>query len=173
MATDLSSLRTTVKAAIAVNGGKSVDLLGELQFALSKALTLSLNFGTGSGKSNQAWFDQRVLANGTSEELDLASGLTNVFGHACVFTKIHAILIINQTVASAAATLQIGGAVANSFDGPFVDSTDKLALEAGCPFLVVSEAGWTVTAGTGDLLKIENMDGVNEATYDIVIVGEE
>jgi len=31
--------------------------------------------------------------------------------------------------------------------------------------------GWTVTAGTGDILKIENDDGAAEGVYDIIIVG--
>ena len=56
--------------------------------------------------------------------------------------------------------------------GAFADATDKINLPASAWLKWVAPIdGYAVTAGTGDLLKIENSDGAATATYDIVIVG--
>ena len=179
MATDLSDLTATWKLIVEATAKKATDLTVPSE-TLNLTKTLKFIFGTGAGQVDQVFHDRRTLAGGASEELDLAGALTNAFGATVTFAKIKGIAIINRSNETldghspTDADLDIGGAAANAFQGPFVDSSDKLNLAAGAPLLIAKPDadGWTVTAGTGDLLKIENKDGSEEAVYDIVLVGE-
>jgi len=167
-----------------------MDVTGNVQFVISsqatKALDLStpsdtISFqtkysftdGTGANKANQHWSDTRTLADGASEELDLAGGLTDAFGDTVTFTKIKTLYIRNN---SADANLIIGGAAANGFTAMFGGTDDTLILPAGAAVMLCASShatGYAVTADTGDLLQIEH-DGTGDdsLTYDIVIIGE-
>jgi hypothetical protein len=48
---------------------------------------------------------------------------------------------------------------ANTFVGPFNDATDASVLKPGDKAVFVSRTGWTVTASTGDILKVANGAG--------------
>jgi hypothetical protein len=57
--------------------------------------------------------------------------------------------------------------------GPFGASTHTVAVPPGGILLLVDpNTGWTVTAGTADLLKITNASSTGSATYDIELFGE-
>ena len=126
--------------------------------------------GTSANQADLIFRDQRTLALSTSENLDLAGGLTSVFGAAITFVKVK--LIYVKAKSDNGGNIIVGGAAANAFVGPFADSSDKINVPAGGMYQVAdATTGWTVTAGTGDILKIENDDGAAEGTYDIIIVG--
>lgn len=126
--------------------------------------------GTGASQADLVFRDQRTLALSTSEELDLAGGLTDSYGTTLTFVKVKALYISAESTNGA--NIVVGGAAANAFLGAFANATDKINLPASAWLKWVAPvSGYTVTAGTGDLLKIENDDGSAEAIYDIVIVG--
>ncbi len=127
--------------------------------------------GTGADQANLVWHDQRTLASGANEELDLAGGLTDAYGGTVTFAKIKAILITNPDTAS---TLIIGGAAANGWTAMFADSTDKIVIRPGGRFYMeaADATGLAVTAGSGDLLKIEHGAESSVAIdYKIAIAG--
>ncbi|MFZ0267756.1 hypothetical protein [Caulobacter sp.] len=132
---------------------------------------VNLTTGSGLNQAGDAFADRRTLAAGASEGLDLSGGLFDVFGVALNFTKIKAIEII----AAAANTndVVLGGAAANAFVGPFGAADDTCTVPPGGVVMLVNPtaAGWPVTPGTGDLLKVANSAGGTAVTYDIVIVG--
>ena len=67
--------------------------------------------------------------------------------------------------------ISIGGAASNAFVGPFADATDIVKLAAGEMLLITNlGAGWTVTASTGDILKVAN-SGAAQGSYKIVLIG--
>jgi hypothetical protein len=119
-----------------------------------------LGVDTPGSLSTKIVYDTRTLAASASEDLDLAGAFAN-------FTKVHAIYVF----ATSANTnnVVVGGASANSFVAPF---TGTVTVGPGGENLVTSKAGWTVTAGTGDLLKIANSNSGSAVTYDIVVAGE-
>jgi hypothetical protein len=87
------------------------------------------------------------------------------------FAKVKALLIVNAAT-TAGDKLRLDSSVANGFRTPFAGSAASL-LEIGpdSPLLLASKKdGWTVTAGTGDILRIHN-PGANPVTYKIAIVG--
>ena len=59
----------------------------------------------------------------------------------------------------------------NGFIGPFLAAGDGIGVKPGEYVPLVSQSGWAVTAGTGDLLTITNSGSGTSVTYDIVIVG--
>lgn len=182
MATDLTALDLAIALSIAGSTQKGLDL-STPQDAINLSKSIAFAFGTGAGKGDQVFHDRRILAGGASEDLDLAGVLTNAYGATVTFAKVKAILIFNRSdetltspVAHTAtdAEIAVGGAAANEFQGPFQAAGDAIGIPAGGAFLIAGNwaTGWAVTAGTGDLLKIENLDGSDEACYDIVIIGE-
>lgn len=181
MATDLTALDGNISLSAIFATQKGLDLSTPAD-SLNISKILEYAFGTGAGKADQIWHDRRVLAASADEDLDLAGVLTNWAGATVTFANIKAIIVINrsdETTTSPAhtatdASITVGGAAATQFVGPLVDATDKVQVEAGGVFLVATKtaAGWTVTAATADLLNIANEDGVDEALYDIVLVGE-
>jgi hypothetical protein len=132
--------------------------------------SLRLEDGTGANQANKCWHDQRTLGASASENLDLAGGLNDAFGGAITFTAIKAILI--KAAAGNVNNVVIGAAASNAFVGPFGASTHTLHLAPGASVLLLHPgAGWPVTAGTGDILKIANGGAGTSVTYDIALAG--
>lgn len=128
--------------------------------------------GTGLDQQNEVWYDVgRTLAASASESLDLAGGLVNPFGEAITFTKIKGIYIYNNNLV-AGDILRIGGAASNAFP-LFAHTSDKIDCNPGQTIFIddPSLAARAVTAGTGDLLKLEEVGGANTVTFDIAIWG--
>jgi len=169
MATSLTGtlknqLRMTFDAGSAL-GTTSDDVLGATNY-----WNWTIENGTSADQADLVFRDQRTLALSTSENLDLAGGLTDAYGTTITFVKVK--LIYVKAKSDNGGNIIIGGAAANTFVGPFADATDKVKVPAGGMFQVGdATTGWTVTAGTGDILKVENDDGSDSGTYDIIIVG--
>ena len=126
--------------------------------------------GTGSGQADKMFSDSRTIATSANDDIDLAGSLTDEFGAALTFVKIKTILIHNT---GSTAIIQIDQSVTNGWVAHW-SNTSQIIIPAG-GWLLVHSAGsaglGTVTAGTGDLLRITNNDGSNVAAYNIVIIG--
>lgn len=182
MATDLTAL--TLSAAVSISGAVERGLdLSTPQDSLSVQKLLSYAFGTGAGKANQLFHDRRSLAGGASETLDLSGVLTNSMGGTVDFANVKCIIVFNRSNealtphAATDAEIAIGGAAADEFLGPFQAAGDAIGIPAGGMFCIACNdaGGWAVVndyTGDFDLLKITNLDGADEALFDIVIVGE-
>ncbi|MCE5200843.1 MAG: hypothetical protein ABFD54_05705 [Armatimonadota bacterium] len=130
----------------------------------------ALSNGAGSGKVQVQWHDRRTLATTTSEDIDLAGVLSSAFG-VVTFTKIKALIIKVNTVTTGY-RLEVGGAAANAFASMFGDVSDTVKVQAdGVLLLYAPVDGYTVTAGTADILKISNPSG-GSVSYDIIVIGE-
>ena len=163
------SLAASIRAALTATYTNAQDLSTPSD-ALSLTGTNTFTNGTGANQANVVWHDQRTLSSTTSEDLDLAASLASTLGGTITFTAIKAIYI-EVTTTTASTVVEIGAASANQFIGPLKHSSDIASIGGGGVFLVSSPVdGWTVTAGTGDLLKINNTSA-HSATYKIVIVG--
>lgn len=157
-----------------MNAVLNLDLVnaGDISTAkdqLRKTLAIAFADGTGLNQANNIYHAQRLLTTGASEDLDLAGGsLLNPFGNALTFTKIKAIVIFALTTNTTILTLS------RPTNGlPFFGAVgDALDLKPGGLFHFVdpSAAGVTVTAGTGDLIRVANASGAS-ASYQIIIVG--
>lgn len=148
-------------------GGKTTD--GNV---LSWAIPQALSDGSGNLQANKVYAATRTISASANDDIDVAGSLTNAFGSVITFTKIKGILVIHPTT-SAASGITLGGGGVNSFVNWVADATDKVKVPNGYSFaLLGSDAtGFAVTAGTGDILRVTNLDGVNTATYTILLYG--
>lgn len=131
-----------------------------------------LQFKSGTAATDEAdilFADTRTLTASATENLDLTGTLTDGFGDVVAAAEIVAIFV--KAFSTNTNTVVIGNTATNAFVGPFGANTHTLALKAGEFVLLSSETGWTVTAGTGDLLKIANGGAGTSVKYQIVIIG--
>lgn len=128
--------------------------------------------GTGAGQADRIWVDQRTLAASTTEDIDLAGGVTDPFGAAITFVKIKALLI--RAAGTNTNNVVVGAAASNAW-AALLGTTGTLTIRPGMAFKVaVSTAdatGLAVVAGTGDLLKVANSGAGTGVTFDIGVIG--
>ncbi len=159
----------TSRAAVAVTAvfAKS-NALSSPKDVLNKSIQKEFANGTASGQANRIFRDQRTLADGTNESLDLAGVLTDPFGTVLTFVKVKVILIENLSTTQ---TLTVGGAASNQFINWVGTATDTIKIPPGGFFAIAAPvAGFAVTAATGDLLKVANSAGAS-CIYNIIIIG--
>ena len=127
--------------------------------------------GTGADQADLLWHDQRTLSASTSEDLDLAGSLTNSFGTTVTFARIKGIIV--SAASGNGDNIQVGGAASNQFVNWVANSSDIINVRPGGTFALIAPdaTAYAVTAGTGDLLKINNADSGAAATYDIYLIG--
>ena len=132
-------------------------------------------YGTGENQVNQHWRDSRTVTTSTStDDLDLAGSLTNIFGETVTFATIRELVIVNLSTV-AGDDLDIGGAAANAIttiqDG---SGTAKLTLRAG-GYLVLSAPldGYAISGGSADTLRITHAGSSEAINFDIIIKGSE
>lgn len=166
----------------------TVDLKASLHWLYQEGLDLStvsdsarfefaktLVDGTAADQADRLWHDQRTLAGGASENLDLTALTSSLFGNSLTFSfvRVKAVLIVNLAT-TANEDLAVGGAGsgANAWSAPFKGNADaKVAVPADSAlFLVNKKSGWIVVNGSTDVLKIAN-DGSGSVSYRIAIVG--
>lgn len=135
---------------------------------IDESFLLQLTQGTGTGKFDQVFTDERTITASGTENLDLAAVLADVFGATFTAAKVKAILVIAD--ADNTNNVVLFGAASNPFNGPLSGTTPKVTLEPGCAFLFTSKVGWTVTAGTGDIILVANSGGGTPVTYRIVLL---
>ena len=128
---------------------------------------LSLASGTASNQSDLVWSDERTLA-GTTENIDLRGALTSQLSGAAVnFVEITFLAIWVKTTTSGY-VLKAGG---DTNSAPFFQATnDIVKIGAGGVFVLGSPVdGYAITAGTGDILKLDS--GSDTITYQILVLG--
>lgn len=139
------------------------------QAPYSQSTSFATTSGTGLDQMDLFFSDQRSVSSGTPDDLDLAGGLTDVYGATLTFVKIKLIFIYNTTL-TAASILNIGGD-ANGLVNWVGAATHTVNVTPG-GFLYVyapSAAGYAVTGGTGDILQIACASGTS--VYNVVIGG--
>jgi hypothetical protein len=143
--------------------------------------------GTGSLQSNLLFHDRRRLTPASPTDLlDLAGGLTDVFGNALTFSYVKGIKIANKGVPNASPAtawtkttgedLEVGAGAAfmsSIWGGASSTGTEKLIVRSGGALVLTApHDGYLVTATTADILRISlEGNGVNDVDYDIIIVG--
>jgi len=183
MATDITALGAKLSILIELTAGKSRDLASPAA-VLQMAKSLTLAFGTGIGKSDQIWWDRRVIAGGADDPLDLVGTLLSpVTGIAVNFDLLRAFAIFNRsdetlTHSAGSHTATDAGIVvldtAATFTGPCKTKAKGQVLEAGGIWVAWNNlaAGWAITADSADIFQVDNEDGADEALYDVLFIGE-
>jgi hypothetical protein len=149
---------------------KTTDL-GTVPYTLNLGRGKTFTNGTGANKAQVLFDDQRTLADGANETIDLRDGtLTDALGVAVTIDILRALYIKNG---STDASLLIGGAAGTQL-GLFNDVTDVLKLPPGGEFLFIAPDATGVDLTTNADLKLaHDGTGTSTLTYDIIVVGED
>lgn len=163
------SLTSEIHAQIKVRQTAAPDL-GQASADVGAGVALKLASGILAGQADRMWSDDRTLAASATENLDLAGVLTDIFGAGISFAKVKAIILV--AAAGNVDDIVLGGAASNGFLGPFGAAAHTVAVRPGGVVLLADAgAGWPVTPGTGDLLKVTNAAGGASGSYKIIVLG--
>ncbi len=148
---------------------------GGPDFTAKLTAKIATTDGTELNQADLFFSDERTVADGANDDLDLSGVLTGAFGLTLTFAEIVSITIVNGPISGILNTTDLTiGAGTNPYFGFLGSGTDTVGpLKPGSVFHIASadEAGLgTVTAGTGDILRITNSAGA-AATYQIKIIG--
>lgn len=128
--------------------------------------------GTGAGKADRMFSDRRQLLASATEDLDLAGVLLDAFGAAITWARIKGLYI--RAADSNVNNVIVGAATTNAWS-TLLGATGTITLRPGAAIGVTTGAAdataYTVTAATGDLLKVANSGAGTAVSYDIVIIG--
>lgn len=164
------ALDTRIELSLIATLTAGLDLSAIATLPLSYPRVCRWPSGTAEDQADLLWHDQRTLAASASETLDLAGGLTNAFGATLTFARVK--LMVVAAADGNTNAVQVGGAASNAFVNWVANSSDVVnVMPDGQLWLIAPKAGYAVTAGTGDQLKIGNSAGGTPVTYDIVIIG--
>lgn len=140
-------------------------------WASSISLVQQFTDGTTANKVDLIYAGERTVASSTNDDIDVAGSLTDQFGNTITMAEIVGIIVINKQKDGTANTtdLTIGGG-SNTLPG-FSSAVGTIG-PGGMFIIMTPDAGGqeTVTAGTGDILRIANGSGASN-TYQITILG--
>lgn len=168
-------MATSFSSSITINFSVNYQNLNDFNNAVdafAKGYTFSLTDGTGANQAQKFFRDQRSVNASSNDDLDLAGSLLDPFGQTLTFTVVKGIWISSD--AANTSNLTIGNAASNQFAtwlGAATHTVGPILPGGWFGIYRPDAAGYTVTAGTGDLLRIANGSG-GTAVYDIIIIGE-
>lgn len=163
------ALTSQIVAQIIATESGTLDL-GTKSAKVSASYSQSLASGTGAAAADMIWTDERTIVASGNDDLDLAGVLVGAFGNTLTFAKIKAIMVV--AAEGNTNDVVIGGIGATGFVGPFGANTHTIAVKPGGVFVIGHPGtGWTVTASTGDILRIANSSSGTSVTYKIVVIG--
>jgi len=139
-------------------------------FSRGKQSDIVLADGTGSNQASKTYSASRTVLTAANDDIDLAGVLTDIMGVSpLTFATVKCIVIRSDPANTT--NLTVSPAPANGFLGPFGAATHTVQVRPGGALAFVApQTGWTVTAATGDILRIANAAGAS-ALYTIEIVG--
>lgn len=137
---------------------------------LTKKTRIELANGTAANAADLCFHDTRTVAASGTDALDLAGSLAGPFGASQVFVEVRAVLV--SASASNTNNVRVNRPASNGVP-LFLAAGDGMDVPPGGVFLwcCPADAKVTVTAGTGDLLNIDNSGAGTSVTYDVVIIG--
>ncbi len=165
------ALSTQISASIA---WLFQDTLGLTTIADASRLAFDaqLDDGEDAGQANLVWHDLRTVAAGGHDDLVLSALPQTMFGNALSleFAAVKALWLVNITP-TAGAQLLVGAAPSAAWSAPFGAATHQVRVPADSPLLLVNkQAGWPVTNGSADTLRLSN-PGSDSVDYKIVLIG--
>lgn len=170
------SLTTTFTLQLGATLTKDRDLGGVATDALAMLERINFITGTGAGKADKLFYDERTLSASQAEDLDLVGNLADTFGDTFSPVRIKSLVVKAAPRSGTANTnnVVIGGASATQW-AALLGTTGTVTLRPGSILAVcASEAdatGYVCAAGATDLLKVANSSSGTAVTYQIAVVG--
>lgn len=167
MPLDLSTFQINVAGTLTGTALEGATPAWSINFPWAAPLTT----GVGLNQADKIYAAAITLGISSGQDVDLAGVLSDPFGVALTFVKLKAVLIR----ASALNTNNVNVSRPASNGVPwFLAASDGFALGPGGIFLWCNPAAAgiaTVTAGTGDILRLDNSGAGTTVALDLVLVG--
>lgn len=128
--------------------------------------------GGGANQAQKLFVDQRTVATGANDDIDLAGALVDQFGATLTFTAVKGLWL--YSLPANTTNLTIGGASSTWVAWNSGTNAALTPITPGAPVLLLnpSATGWaSISGGSTDILRISNSAGAS-AVYDLVIFGE-
>jgi hypothetical protein len=137
---------------------------------------IQLTSGTGAGKADLLWYDERTLAASGDEELDLVGNLANAFGDTFSPVRIKALWFKAAPRSGVANTNNvILGAAAATQWAALLGTTGTITFRPGARMMFAADpadaTGYVCAAGATDKLKVANSGAGTEVVYQIAVIG--
>jgi hypothetical protein len=164
-----TTLKTVVTARIDATYQNIIDLVtADAPLQTQKKITMTN--GTAADRADLVFSDTRTISASSSENLDLAASLTDVFGSTLTFVELRAIMVIADS--SNTNNVRVTRPASNGVP-LFLAASDGIDVPPGGVFLwsCPADGAVTVTASTGDIITVANSSSGTAVNYDIVIVG--
>ncbi len=175
----------TAKSTLSMQG--TLTKTGALETTVPAAPKIEQNESLTSGVAAQqcdlVYSASGTLAAGEEVTLDLNGVLKDWFGDDCNFINIRSVVFRNtsdELDTATTAEIEFGGGTGgdgtNAWDTWITSTADDgsecLRVKAGDAIALFSPlVGHAVVAATGDILRIDNVDGTYGAQYEILIIG--
>ncbi len=148
----------TISASVVVDDTRTnVGLpASSTRLGISRQPSITFADGVGASAHDKLYAASRTLP-GSSEDLDLAGGLADLYGGTITAARVKWMYIKNLSTTN---NIVVGAAGSNPW-ATLLNSTGTLTLPPGAHVSVATPdaTGWTVTAGTGDILKVAGTSG--------------
>jgi hypothetical protein len=135
------------------------------------AATLAYVDGSGAAQANKIWapITQYSVAQSTNTDIDLAGSLVGTYG-TVVFAALKGLVI--KAGDANLGNLTIGN-VSNGITAFLGAATHSIILQPGGVFAIASPgaSGYSLTAGTADLLRVASAGTTGTYTWDILAWG--
>ena len=145
-----NDLRLTIRSTQTQNTG-----MASVTCSISKSVVEPL-------AGADACYSADLALSTADDDFDLVGGLEDAAGNVVSFSKVKALYFYNKSDTA----MQLGGANNVPF---FADPTDKLVIPAGARVMLLNPTGFTVTAGTGDLITVAGTAG---KTFELCVIGD-
>ena len=140
--------------------------ISHTQDRINTSVITSLRNGTGAGEANMVWSDQRTIAPGGDDDIDLNGGITDAYGVTITFVNVRGIFVVNRSPNPGTRIT-----VANT-GGNFPPTPWAIPCGPGDAFnFMERQVGLTIVPAAVDTLRMTNEDGGASAMYDIVVIG--
>jgi hypothetical protein len=167
-------MASSFQMALAVTASyqAAADLGATAALSLPYSSKTELGDGSGAGKADRMYAKTRTLTASSTEDLDLAAVLTDIFGTTLTFVRVKGLFV--KAAKTNTNNVVVGAAATNQW-ATLLNTTGTVTLRPGTWFGaccdVTDATGYAVTAGVGDLLKVANSAGGTSVSYDIIVIG--
>lgn len=164
-----TSLTTTLTASLQAALSNPIDLVtGAAPLDYTKKMTWTN--GTIVNTADKIFSDTRTVTASSTDALDLAGVLTDIYGATFTLVELRALLVYAYPANTN--NVRLNRPASNGVP-LFLAASDGIDIPPGGFFFWACPADGkvTVTAGTGDLINIDNSGAGTSVTYDVVIIG--
>jgi hypothetical protein len=174
MAVELTSsaLSVSFQATLTDLGQTAATCVGSVQTGNEfPTLSAPMTTGTASKQGNLLTSAKYTIAGGANQDIDLSGSLLSPANLSAVFTKVKQVVVAIDSP-DGTKKVRVGPQGVTNGCQLWFGGVGAQAYEEVVEFMLKTDrfTGWTVTPGTGDILRINNPTGVSVDVY-IAIIG--